>query len=207
MTGKTVDAILFDYGGVLAEEGFRDGLVTFAKEQELNAEAMPNEGMLAVYDSGFVLGSGTASDFWELLHKRTGLAGDNDELSKRILSGFVIRPWMIELVGQLHKQGYITGILSDQTYWLDTLNERDHFFDVFDHVYNSYYMGKGKRDSSLFNDVAKDLGLPLSKILFIDDNEANVCRARDTGMQAIQYVDRQSFISELKQLTGHVFEV
>ena len=203
MTGKAVDAVLFDYGGVLAEEGFRNGLVTFAKEQELNAEAMPNEGMMAVYDSGFVLGHGTASDFWELLRKRTGLVGDNDELSMRILSGFVIRPWMIELVGQLHKQGYITGILSDQTYWLDTLNERDHFVDAFDHVYNSYYMGKGKQDSSLFNDVAKDLGLPLSKILFIDDNEANVSRARNAGMQAIQFVDRQSFISELKQLTGH----
>lgn len=202
MTGKVVDAVLFDYGGVLAEEGFRDGLVTLAKEQALNAEAMPNEGMKAVYDSGFVLGCGTASDFWELLGKRTGLVGDKDELSKRILSGFVLRPWMIELVGQLHKQGYITGILSDQTYWLDILNERDHFFDAFDHVYNSYYMGKGKQDSSLFNDVAKDLGLPLPKILFIDDNEANVGRAREAGVQAIQFVDRQSFISALKQLTG-----
>jgi len=202
MTAKAVDAVLFDYGGVLAEEGFRDGLVTFAKEQELNAEVMTNEGMKAVYDSGFVLGHGTASDFWKLLRQRTGLVGDNDELSKRILSGFMLRPWMIELVGQLHKQGYITGILSDQTYWLDTLNERDHFFDAFDHVYNSYYIGKGKQDSSLFNDVAKDLGLPLSKILFIDDNEGNIIRAREAGMQAIQFVDRQSFISALKQLTG-----
>jgi len=203
MIVKTVDAVLFDYGGVLAEEGFRDGLIAFAKEQELDAEVMLNEGMKAVYDSGFVLGHGTASDFWELLRQRTGLVGDNDELSKRILAGFVLRPWMIELIGQLHEQDYITGILSDQTYWLDTLNERDHFFNVFDHVYNSYYMGKGKQDSSLFSDVAKDLDLPLSKILFIDDNEGNIIRALNSGMQAIQFIDRQSFISELKQITGY----
>lgn len=203
MTVKKIDAVLFDYGGVLAEEGFRNGLVTLAKEQGLDIDAMPKEGMMAVYDSGFVLGHGTASDFWTLLRKRTGLVGDNDELSKRILSGFVIRPWMIELVGQLRKQGYITGILSDQTYWLDTLNERDHFFDVFDRVYNSFYLGKGKQDPSLFDDVAADLGMSSSMILFVDDDAGNVTRARDSGMQAIQFVDRQSFISEFKQITGH----
>lgn len=202
MTGKAIDAVLFDYGGVLAEEGFRNGLVTLAKEQGLDTEAMLKEGMIAVYDSGFVLGRGTASDFWALLRKRTGLVGNNDELSKRILSGFVIRPWMIELVGQLRNQGYITGILSDQTYWLDTLNERDHFFDAFDRVYNSYYMGKGKQDPSLFDDVAADLSISSSMILFVDDDAGNVTRARDTGMQAIQFVEKQGFISELKQLTG-----
>ena len=201
MIGKAIDAVLFDFGGVLAEEGFRNGLVALAKEQELDIEAMPKEGMMAVYDSGFVLGYGTASDFWALLRKRTGLVGDNDELSKRILSGFVIRPWIIELVGQLRKQGYITGILSDQTYWLDTLNERDHFVDAFDRVYNSYYLGKGKQDPSLFDDVAADLGMPSSRILFVDDDAGNVTRARNAGMQAIQFVDRQGFISELKQMT------
>ena len=203
MTGKAIDAVLFDYGGVLAEEGFRNGLVTLAKEQGLDTEVMPKEGMMAVYDSGFVLGRGTASDFWTLLRKRTGLVGDNDELSERILSGFVLRSWMIELVIQLRNLGYTTGILSDQTYWLDTLNERDHFIDAFDRVYNSYYLGKGKQDPSLFNDVAADLGMSPSKILFVDDDAGNVARARDAGMQTIQFVDRQGFISELKQITGH----
>lgn len=41
-----------------------------------------------------------------------------------------------------------------------------------------------------------------AKILFVDDNEGNVNRARDAGMQTIQFVDRASFISELKQITG-----
>ena len=203
MKGKVIDAVLFDFGGVLAEEGFRNGLVALAQEQGLDTEVMLKEGTMAVYDSGFVLGRGTANDFWTLLRKRTGLVGDNNELSERILSGFVLRPWMIELVTQLRNQGYITGILSDQTYWLDTLNEREHFVDAFDRVYNSYYLGKGKQDPSLFNDVAVDLGMSPSKILFVDDDAGNVTRACDAGMQAIQFVDRRGFISELKQITGH----
>ena len=197
-----INAVLFDYGGVLAEEGFRDGLIAFAKEQSLNTQDMPKEGMKAVYDSGFVLGRGTANDFWSLIRERTDLVGNDAILTDRILSGFVIRPWMIELVQKCHKQGYVTGILSDQTHWLDELNERDHFYNVFDHIFNSYTLGKGKQDPSLFNDVAMELGLPIEEILFIDDNAGNVNRAREKGMHVLQYVDRESFIKELKQLTG-----
>lgn len=197
-----ISTVLFDYGGVLAEEGFHNGLVALAKKQGLDVAAMPKEAMKAVYDSGFVLGQGTATDFWRLMRERSDLAGDDAVLTEYILSGFVIRPWMIELVRECHKQGYITGILSDQTYWLDELNERDHFYNAFDHIFNSYTRGKGKQDPSLFNDVAKELELPLSEILFVDDNAGNVNRAREVGMQALQYVDKESFIQQLKQLTG-----
>jgi HAD superfamily hydrolase (TIGR01509 family) len=201
MATKQISAVLFDFGGVLAEEGFRDGLVALAEEQGLDARAMPIKGMKAVYDSGFVLGRGTAADFWALMRVRTGLVGDDDVLTERILSGFVIRPWMMDLVRQLHDQGYVTGILSDQTDWLDNLNERYHFVDAFDQVYNSYYRGKGKQDPSSFNDVATELGMSPSEILFVDDDAGNVARARETGMQALQYVEKESFILELKQLT------
>lgn len=201
-THAKISAVLFDYGGVLAEEGFHNGLIALAKEQNLNVEKMPKEATTAVYDSGFVLGDGTAAEFWSLMRERTGLAGDDTLLTERILAGFVIRPWMIALVEQCHKLGYVTGILSDQTYWLDELNERDHFYHAFDYVFNSYTRGKGKQDPSLFNDVATELGLPLSAILFIDDDAGNVSRAREVGMQAIHYVDKESFIQEIKQLTG-----
>ncbi|HID48433.1 MAG TPA: hydrolase, partial [Chromatiales bacterium] len=50
-----VKAILFDFGGVLAEEGFRNGLMALAREQGLDVYGMPRAAMQAVYDSGFVL--------------------------------------------------------------------------------------------------------------------------------------------------------
>ncbi len=200
MSSKQINAVLFDFGGVLADEGFRDGLVALAKEQDLDVAAMPAEGMKAVYDSGFVLGRGTAANFWALMRERTGLEGDDGVLTDRILSGFVIRSWIIEQVQQLHEQGYVTGILSDQTDWLDRLNKKDHFFDAFDQVFNSYYRGKGKQDPSLFTDVATELGLSPAEILFIDDDLSNFARARDTGMQALQFVDKESFLFELRRL-------
>lgn len=200
MQYQLIKAVLFDFGGVLAEEGFYNGLMAMAREQDLDVEAMPRDAMQAVYDSGFVLGQGTTADFWAIMRERTGLKGEDEALSKRILDGFIIRPWMIELVHRLRAQGYITGILSDQTHWLDWLNEKDHFYDAFDHIFNSYYLGKGKRDPSLFTDVAAALALPPSALLFVDDNIENVERARDAGLQAIQYVDRNGFMSEMEKL-------
>ena len=43
-----IQAVLFDYGGVLAEEGFSNVLEALAKEQHLAVESMTHEGMLAV---------------------------------------------------------------------------------------------------------------------------------------------------------------
>lgn len=194
----SIKAVLFDYGGVLAEEGFRNGLLDMAREQNLDIESMPNDAMQAAYDSGFVLGKGTVTAFWALMRKRTGLEGEDAVLTKRILDGFVLRPWIIKLIQQLRDQGYITGILSDQTHWLDWLNERDHFYDVFDHIFNSYTMGKGKRNPGLFNDIADKLALSPDEILFVDDSVDNVTRAREAGWQSIHYVDKVSFIKELQ---------
>jgi len=197
-----LNAVLFDYGGVLAEEGFHNGLIALAKEQGLNVDDMPKEATKAVYDTGFVLGRGSAKIFWQCMRERTGLEGDDATLTQRILSGFVLRPWIIELVRNLRKQRMVTGILSDQTHWLDELNDRDHFYQYFDLIFNSYYLGKGKHDASLFKDVATELKLPICEILFIDDDEGNVNRAREAGMQALHYVDKERFIQELNKLTG-----
>jgi len=197
---KKIQAVLFDYGGVLAEEGFSNVLEALATEQNLAVHNMTQQGMQAVYDSGFVLGKGSESDFWSLLRERTGLHGDDAEHRGRIMDAFAIRPWMLELVAELRRQGYITGILSDQVDWLNRLDARDHFYSYFDHVYNSYYMGKGKRDPSHFIDVAADLGLEASAVLFVDDNKSNVDRAESVGMKGIQFVDRNTFMQQLKDI-------
>jgi putative hydrolase of the HAD superfamily len=40
-----IKAVLFDFGGVLAEEGFRNGLQALAREQGLDVYGMPRAAM------------------------------------------------------------------------------------------------------------------------------------------------------------------
>ncbi|MDX1810663.1 MAG: HAD family phosphatase [Gammaproteobacteria bacterium] len=199
MKSRNIQAVLFDFGGVIAEEGFRNGLIKIAEEQNLALSDITKQGMQAVYDSGFVLGNGNASEFWALLKHRTGIKGSDDILTQRILDGFIVRHWMVELVKRLHDNAYLTGILSDQTNWLDLLDAKYQFYDCFDYIYNSFYKGKGKRDSSTFNDVAQELGIPESSILFVDDDLGNVTRARKSGFQVIHYIDKTQFLNELNE--------
>ena len=79
---RNIRAVLFDFGGVLAEEGFSEGLEAIGREQRLPVGDMTQAGMHAVYDSGYVTGEGSEADFWALLRERTGLRARSGEKRK-----------------------------------------------------------------------------------------------------------------------------
>ncbi|MCK5360545.1 MAG: HAD family phosphatase [Gammaproteobacteria bacterium] len=198
----TIRVVLFDYGGVLAEEGFREGLFSIALQQGLEPDAFYQAAQEGVYDSGFVIGKGTESDFWHYMRERFSLQGDDASLSTEILQHFVLRPRMVALVRSLRRRGFLVGILSDQTVWLDQLDQRDRFYREFDRLYISYRLGKGKRDASLFDDVADDLDLSPDKLVFIDDNQGNVKRACSRGMNEIEFISEEDCLVRLEALLG-----
>lgn len=199
-----IRAVLFDFGGVLVEEGFREGLYDLARRQGLDPQSVHQAAYDAIYESGYIIGQGTAEDFWRILRGKTGIAGDLDSLVRAIASRFAPRPHMLALVRSLRRQGYITAILSDQTEWLDYLDAQLHLSQDFDKVYNSYHLGKGKRDPSIFDDVVADLGLAPQEVVFVDDDPGNVGRARSRGIKALVFLDEDQCIKEIESIVvGH----
>jgi putative hydrolase of the HAD superfamily len=196
-------AVLFDFGGVLVEEGFREGLYALARGYGLNPQAVHLAAYDAIYESGYVLGRGTEEDFWRLLCQKTGLSGDIKPLREAIATQFALRPLMFTVVRALRQQGYVTAILSDQTDWLDRMDAELHFFQYFDEVYNSYHLGKGKRDPSVFDDVVNDLGLAPNQAVFVDDDPGNCERARTRGVTAVLFVNEDQCINDLEAAVGH----
>ena len=195
-----IRAVLFDFGGVLAEEGFREGFYAIARSQGLDPREVHRVAMDAIYDCGYIAGRGSEADFWEVMRDRTGIRGDVDALSGEILQRFVLRPGVMELVRKLRRKGIVTAILSDQTDWLTRLDDRDHFFREFDWVFNSYDLGKGKRDPGVFDDVISALGVEPREALFIDDMLSNVERAKSGGLQGLLFVDEDQLFEELERL-------
>ena len=194
-----IKAVLFDFGGVLAEEGFREGLMAIGRAARLSPEAFFETAAAAVYDSGYVLGKADESAYWAMVRDRTGIKGPNEEFRRNILERFRLRPWMLEIVRGLRVRGHLVGILSDQSQWLDELDERYDFFKEFHEIFNSYHLGKGKKDPSLFPEIAAKLGVKGSEILFIDDNEGNVQRARTHGWNTILYRNKDDFLERMKE--------
>jgi putative hydrolase of the HAD superfamily len=199
---KKIRAVLFDYGGVLAEDGFRNGLFELARRQKLDPHDVCEIGRKTVHESGYVVGKGSEREFWRLMRERTGLKGSDRELSDTVLAFFILRPRMLEFVRLLRAKGFITAIVSDQTDWLERLDQRDGFFGEFDRVFNSYRLGKCKFEASFFDDVARELGIAPAEALFIDDTSGHVTRAESREMQGIIFDNEERFRRKAKEILG-----
>jgi len=195
-----IQVVLFDYGGVLAEEGFQEGIEAIAEKNDVDPMEMRKMAYEVSYGTGFITGEVREDVFWAALRKQTGILGKDRELREEILSRFILRPWMIEIVSELRNRGVATGILSDQTHWLDEIEERDHLFPRFNYVFNSFHTGLSKRDPALFDVVVKRLNTRAENILFIDDHRPHILRAEAKGLKTIHYQGKESFLQEFRTL-------
>ena len=199
---KTINTVLFDFGGVLADEGFRDGLAAIGKLSGLAEEDVVVKGHELVVKTGYVTGRVREGRWWDALRSEAGVRGTDEALRLEIIERFTLRPSMLGLVDEIRKRGITVGILSDQTNWLDEIDGRFRLYGRFDYVFNSYHMGKSKNDPTHFDDVLKLLNRRAQEVLFVDDNAGHVSRAVDRGWKAILYRCHEGFPSELSgQLT------
>ena len=192
-----IEAVLFDFGGVLSAEGFKNGLRAIARSNGIDEDTFVRTANDVIHACGYVIGKVPESTYWENLRETTGIRGDDQHLRNEILSRFRMREWMIDTVKRLKASGVRVGILSDQTNWLDELDARDNFFREFDYIFNSYHMGKSKKDPSHFEDVLRILRIENDKALFIDDDPGNCERAEQLGLNVIHYMDREQFLHEI----------
>jgi putative hydrolase of the HAD superfamily len=197
-------AALFDFGGVIADEGFKNGLREIARANGLPMEEFEETAREAIHETGYITGTGTEASFWEILRNRTGIRGGDDELRSTILEGFTVREWMIEVIAALRSKGIRLAVLSDQTDWLDELDCRTGFSRYFEQVFNSYRLGRTKREKGLFLHVLSVMHLVPGEVLFVDDTQGHVRRAAEVGLYAIYYQGKQDFLQRLSQLCPEI---
>ncbi len=198
LTGA-IKAVIFDFGGVLAEEGFREGLWAIGRKNGLDPEEFRKTADELIHETGYVTGQSDESRYWDMLRRKTGIAGTDRELRNEIVERFVLRPEMIGFANNLADRGLITAILSDQTNWLDEIDRDTPFFRHFRYIFNSYKIKKSKRDPSVFGDICAAMGVDPDKSLFIDDNAENIGRAANEGLKVIQFHTIDRFMREIEK--------
>ena len=190
---------MLDFGGVLADEGFREGLRAIARNNGLDPEKFFLVARNLIYDSEYITGKTDEHRYWEELRLKTNVRNDDKELRREILNRFVLRLPMLKEIKRVKATGVIVALLSDQTDWLDELNRRDPFYHYFDHIFNSFSLKKSKRDATLFEDVAERLRVKPREILFVDDTRENVQRAQARGWKALHFTTVENFRKALKE--------
>lgn len=193
-----IKVVLFDFGGVLAEEGFYEGLLAIGMKNGLDPEAFFRTVDSLIYGTGYLVGLSDEASFWSAVREQTGIVGSDDELRQEILTRFVIRPKMLAVVDGLRAQGSIVAMLSDQTNWLEELDRETSLSRRFDRVFNSFTIHKSKRDATVFKDVCEALGVNPEETLFVDDNINHINRAQGRGLHTIHFTGSEDFEEQLK---------
>ncbi|MFA5072485.1 MAG: HAD family phosphatase [Nitrospirota bacterium] len=195
-----IKAILFDFGGVIAAEGFYEGVRAIGSMQRLDPNAFFLQVEKLIGETGYLTGTASEDTFWNAVRSATGISLNNEHMREEIIKRFVIRPEMIAAVDALKSQGMLVVLLSDQTNWLDEINEDTQIFRHFDAVFNSYHIHKSKRDPSLFREICAILNVMSHETVLIDDNPGHIQRARDEGLEVIQFTTIQDFQHRMKEI-------
>ncbi len=197
-----IKLFLFDFGGVVADEGFREGLFNIAKRNFLDPQEFYSNAKEIIYNKGYVEGRISEEEYYNELKKQFNLTDTIEDFRNEILSKFQVRDYILELVVKLREASFKTGLLTDHTNWLYELNERHPFFMFFDFIFNSYKLKKTKRDPSIFSDIVNSLKIKADEIVFIDDDYENTKRANSFGIRTIQYSSYNDFINRIRFFSG-----
>jgi len=194
----TLKVVLFDFGGVIAEEGFHEGLIAIGKKNSLDPERFFADVDRLIYETGYLVGTADEALFWNEVRRKTGITGSDQELREEILARFVFRPAMLACADRLRAARLKVGMLSDQTNWLEEIDRKTPLFRHFDIVFNSFRLHKSKRDPSVFRDVCSIMGVRPDEVLFVDDNNSHIKRAADEGLITLHFKTPEDFDKQLR---------
>lgn len=205
---RGVDAVLFDYGGVLTgpvKHSIAAWLAADAIEPESFSRTLQAWLSRNAQDGSPVhrleTGELTVAEFESLLaaELRTteGSAVAPDGILRRLFAGMQPDPAMFALVEELRATGMKVGLLSNS--WGNTY-PRARIDAILDPVVISGEVGLRKPHAAIYELALDRLGLPADRVLFIDDAEPNVLGARTAGLHALLHTDPLSTRAALVEL-------
>lgn len=188
-----IKAILFDWHGVLDKRTFAGMLETLARAwhqhiQELSFEDYHKLIVNNFYKDGFEYAAGniSPSEFWSLLEY------EGEESGVYKARDYLLHVERNEaLWSQLPKlkERYKLVVLSDCPKDKKEFIHRNVDLSLFDYTYFSCDHKLLKSNPEFFKLALRDLDLPASYCLFVDDSEKNVEYARRLGFMTLCYND------------------
>ena len=108
-------------------------------------------------------------------------------------------PGTADVVRELHAAGVpLLGLTNWSAELFPHAPARFPFLRLFDHVVVSGELRAAKPDPRAYRAVAERSGVPLRRLVFVDDKQANVDAAADLGMDAILFTDATGLRTELR---------
>ena len=103
---------------------------------------------------------------------------------------------LLALIKKL-KRSYQVFLFTDIIDVHDAFNRQRHIYEVFNRVFKSYEEGLSKQNPAAFTNLLNKIRAKAQDCLFIDDLEANVTQAKNSGMKGIVFKDNQQLKKNL----------
>ena len=110
---------------------------------------------------------------------------------------------VIATVRELKARGCSLNVLTASPHdTLDPCLKRLGIYDLFDNVWSCNDFGTNKSDPEIYRMAAERIGVPVSEVIFLDDNPGADRTAKEAGMQVIGVYDDSSaeYEEEMKRI-------
>ncbi len=147
------------------------------------------------------LGRVSEKVFWNGVAEMLRMSRDLiPELVKDYYSGDRLNYRLVELLRELHEQGWRTAVLSNDVPGLAGKIEALGLAPLFDHILISSQIGVMKPDRTAYRIALNALGVQPEEAVMVDDVLAHVHGAQAVGMHAILYRHDTDVRGELERL-------
>jgi putative hydrolase of the HAD superfamily len=195
-----IKTVIFDLGGVLVRTENRKPRQLLAKKFDLSYQELSD--LVYRTDSAELATTGkvTAEDHQQTILKDLNLpSGSFSLFEDEFWGGDRLDSHLIDFIRGLRGE-FTTVLLSNA--WDNLrhlLSELWEIDGLFDHIFISAELELAKPDPAIYKHVIEKLGEDPSELLFIDDFSENIEAAREAGINAIHFRNRDQALFELAE--------
>lgn len=188
---RRIDAVIFDWGGVLIDNPAPLLLEGFAATLGVPGEVLAP--VLARHGHAFQRGEISEDRFWARVCTDLGIAapGEPSLWGRVFREAYRPKSRMWRLAGALRNAGVRTALLSNtEPPGVEYFHQRGE--NPFDVLVFSCREGCCKPEPRIYEIALQRLGTAARRTLFVDDNPQYVDAARQCGLEALVFVDERA---------------
>jgi epoxide hydrolase-like predicted phosphatase len=198
-----IQAVIFDFGGVLVGMVNDQPRRHLAEQLGVSLSHLDDLVFFSTSAQKASLGEIGVEMHWKAVGEALGIKEeDMPQFLQQYWSADDVNWELLDTIRGLRPR-YKVGLLSNA--WDDlrkTMHERWNIDGLFDELVISAEVGMVKPNPLIFHLVVDRLGVQPGEAVFIDDILTNVEAARREGLVAIQFLDTQQTLADLRGLLG-----
>ncbi len=195
-----MEAIVFDWGGVLHEYRIEAWLEGIAQDSGVELEELEKVEVEQRKRADY--GELEAVEYMEKVLQKMDIDADAEELLENLYENHVsFNEGVWEIAQGLKDQGYKLILLSNNNEGCRKyMDKPEGFEDLFDKVVLSYEKGVKKPDFRFYQMALEGLDVSSDECVYIDDREAYLEAARQLGFKTLKFESAEQLRDDLNAL-------